>query len=130
MKTNLAKLALIAGLSVAGATTSFAHEDFTEAGSDHWLTHVAETKSQPTEHQLARYGYASSARPDRVVNLDDGSKYLNVTQPETVQITFGGKSVTWTFDTLGTGSFPLSMVIPGAQGIMVYVAENPLYRGA
>ncbi|MBC7859980.1 MAG: CzcE family metal-binding protein [Burkholderiaceae bacterium] len=108
MKINTAQLVLIAGLSVAGATMSYA---------------------QATESELARYGYATSGKPERVVNLDNRAKYLNVTQLETVQLNFGGKSVTWTFDTLGTGSFPLSNVIPGAEGITVYVAKNPLYRG-
>jgi hypothetical protein len=115
MKINLAQLALIAGLSVAGVTTSVARED--------------DAKAQPTASELARYGYPAFNKPDRVVNLDNRTKYLNVAQQETVQLNFGGKSVTWTFDTLGTGSFPLSKVIPGAEGITVYVARNPLYRG-
>ena len=115
MKINFVQVALIAGLSVAGATTSLARED--------------NARAQTTENQLAPYGYATSGKPERVVKLDDHAKYLNVTQLETVQLNFGGKSVTWTFDTLGTGSFPLSKVIPGAEGITVYVAKNPLYRG-
>jgi hypothetical protein len=112
MKINLAHLALIAGLGIAGATTSLALEE-----------------AHATENPRAPYGYAASAKADRVVNLDGHAKYLNVSQLETVQLNFGGKSVTWTFDTLGTGSFPLSKVIPGAEGITVYVAKNPLYRG-
>lgn len=115
MKINFAHLALIAALGIAGATTSFAREDYAMA--------------QATESRLAPYGYAASVKPDRVVNLDDRPKYLNVTQLETVQLNWGGKSVTWTFDTLGTGSFPMSKIIPGVEGITVYVAKNPLYRG-
>ena len=65
----------------------------------------------------------------RVVSIDAGTKYLNVTRLETVQIKVGGKSVTWMFDTLGTASFPLSKVIPGTDGVTVYVAENPAYIG-
>lgn len=113
MKISI-QLALIATLGVADAM-SFARAD--------------DAKAQLTENQLAPYGYAVSAKPDRVVNLDNRAPYLNVTQLETVQLNFGGKSVTWTFDTLGTGSFPLSKVLPGADGITVYVAKNPLYRG-
>ena len=129
MKTNIAKLTLIAGLCVAGTTTAFAHVDYTEAGSNHWIAHVAETKSQSAANQLAPHGYATSGPASRVVNLDSRAKYLNVTRLETVQINFAGKSVTWTFDTLGTGSFPLSKVMPGAEGVMVYIDENPMYRG-
>ena len=129
MKTNIARLTLIAGLSVAGTTTALAHEDYTEAGSNHWIAHVAETKSQPAANQLAPHGYATSGPASRVVNLDSGAKYLNATRLETIQINFAGKSVTWTFDTLGTAPFPLSKIIPGAEGVMVYIDENPMYQG-
>jgi len=30
---------------------------------------------------------------------------------------------------LGTAAFPLSKIMPGADGITVYVAENPSYQG-
>lgn len=61
--------------------------------------------------------------------LTKGAKYLNVTRMETVQINVAGKSVTWTFDTLGTPNFPLSKIIPGVEGITVYVSENPNLLG-
>ena len=130
MKTNIAKLSLFAILSVAGTTMALAHEDNTEAGSNHWISHVAESKSnQHAAYQHAPHGYATSGPVSRVVNIDSGAKYLNVTRLETVQINFAGKSVTWTFDTLGTAAFPLSKVIPGTDGVMVYIAENPMYQG-
>ncbi len=65
----------------------------------------------------------------RVVNIDSGTKYLNVTRLETIRINVGGKSVIWMFDTLGTASFPLAKIIPGTDGVTVYVAENPAYSG-
>jgi hypothetical protein len=40
-----------------------------------------------------------------------------VTRLETVKINVGGKSVVWTFDTLGTAPFPLSKIVSGAEGI-------------
>jgi len=46
-----------------------------------------------------------------------------------VQIDVGGKSITWKFDTFGTAPFPLSRIVPGAEGITVYVAENPANQG-
>lgn len=61
--------------------------------------------------------------------MTDETKYLNVTRLETVEIKVGDKSVTWFFDTLGLQVFPLSKIIPGAENIMVYVAENPAYQG-
>lgn len=82
----------------------------------------------PAANHVAPLGFASgSMPPNRVVNLDKGTTFLNVTQMETVKITVAGKSVTWTFDTLGTPTFPLSKIIPEAEGITVYVAPNPLY---
>jgi hypothetical protein len=87
-------------------------------------------KSAPTANQLASYGYAASRNADREVTLSSGSKYLNVTRLETVKINVGGKSVVWTFDTLGTASIPaLQDRIWSAEGITVYVTENPAYQG-
>ena len=134
MKTHFTKIALIAALSAASATTAFAHTDYSEggyseAGSAHWLSHVAESRSQPTANQLAPYGYVASGVPGRVLNVDSGTKYINVSRLETVKINVGGKSVTWTFDTFGTAPFPLSKIISGAEGVTVYVAENQASRG-
>lgn len=134
MKTHFTKIALIAALSAAGATTAFAHTDYSEggyseAGSAHWLSHVAESRSQPTANQLAPYGYVASGGAGRVLNVDSGTKYINVSRLETVQINVGGKSVVWKFDTFGTAPFPLSKIISGAEGVTVYVAENPASRG-
>lgn len=129
MKTNIAKLALIAALGFAITGTSYAHEDYSEGQSLHWLSHVSESKSQPTAKQVAPYGYTASGTVARVVNIDSGTKYLNVTRLETIQINAGGKSIIWTFDTLGTASFPLSKVIAEGDGVTVYVEENPAYRG-
>lgn len=129
MKTNIAQIILVAALGFAVTGTSYAHEDYSEGGSAHWLSHISETKSQPTANQLAPYGYATSGPAARVVTIDSSTKYLNVTRLETIRIDVGSKSVTWTFDTLGTASFPLAKVIPGAEGVTVYVTENPAYTG-
>src|SRR3990172_5570944 len=93
MKTNIAKLTLIAALGFSVAGTSYAHEDYSEGQSLHWLSHVSESKSQPTTNQLAPYGYATSRAAARVVNIDSGTKYLNVTRLETIRINVGSKSV-------------------------------------
>ena len=109
MKNTSTKLGLIVAVAfAAGTTTAFA--------------------SEPTANQLAPYGYAASGGASRVVNLGGESKSLNVTQLGTVQLNMGGKKIVWTFDTLGTASFPLSKIVPGADQITVYVAKNPLYR--
>lgn len=129
MKTQIAKLSLFAILSIAGTTMALAHENNIDAGTNHWISHIAASKNnQLAANQQDPQGYATSGPVSRVLSIDSGTKYLNVTRLETVQINFEGKSVIWTFDTLGTGSFSLSKIIPGATGVTVYIAENPLYR--
>ncbi len=100
MKTNFTKFTLIASLCVAGATTAYAASD-------------------------SGYGSAAASATARTVNIDSGTKYLNVTRGETVTINAGGKSVTWKFDTRNRGatSFSLSKVIPEAGSVTVYVDE-------
>ncbi len=129
MKTKFSQLALIDAISLAAAGTSYAHGDYSGAVTNHWLSHVSETKSAPTANQLASFGYTATKNADREVTLSSGSKYLNVTRLETIKINVAGKSVVWTFDTLGTAPFPLSKIISGADGITVYVTENPAYQG-
>lgn len=129
MKRNTIGLTLIALLGGIGSTAALAHEDYSEGGTLHWIAHVAEAKSQPTANAQAPFGYAVDGGADRAVDIGPATKYLNVTRLETIRINAGGKSVTWKFDTLGTPSFPLSKVIPGLDGVAVYVAENPSYRG-
>ncbi len=128
MKTKLTTLTLIALLSAAGTTTALAHEDYSEGASLHWLSHLAQA-SQPTANANSPLGYAVTGQVGRVVTIDSGTKYLNVTRGETVQINVAGKSVTWVFDTLGTPSFTLDKIIPGAGNVTVYVDRNPSEQG-
>lgn len=125
MKTNFTKIALLSVLSLAGATAALAEDD---VASRLWLRQVQESKGEPTANQLAPYGYATTGAAAREVSINSGTKYLNVTRLEAVKINVDGKSVTWSFDTLGTNAFPLSKIVSGAEGVTVYVAENPSYR--
>jgi len=130
MKSIITRLALTAALAAtAGSTTALAAAGYSESASARWVSDVMASKGEPTANQLAPYGYPASSAPSRVVNLGSERASLNVTQLETVQINVGGKSITWTFDTLGRTPFPLSKVVPGADAITVYVARNPLYVG-
>jgi hypothetical protein len=130
MSRNLTPLSLVAALALTVSAPTQAHEDYSDAGSLHWSQHVQETKSQPTAQQLAPFGYAASGRPDRVIAIDGTSRYVNVTRLETIEFNIGGKRFAWTFDTFGTPNFPLAKIAPRdvkAEGIQVYVAENPIY---
>jgi hypothetical protein len=129
MKSNVVQTILVVAIGLATAGTSYAHEDYSEGGSLHWISHVAESKSQPTANQVAPYGYVTSSPAARVANVDSNTLYINVTRGEAVQINVAGKSVTWLFDTLGTPTFSLDKIVPGAGNITVYVAPNPSDAG-
>ncbi len=129
MKHQIISLTLAASLFGIVSTAAFAHGNFSEEETMHWLAHVTEAKSQPTANERAPFGYAVDGKADRTVDIGPGTKYLNVTRLETIRINAGGKSVIWKFDTMGTTPFPLSNVIPSLNGITVYVEESPLYRG-
>ena len=87
---------------------AFCRYHFRDYSIDHWLRHVSESQGAPTANQLAPFGYAATKNADREVSLPSGGKYFNVTRLETLKLNVGGKSVVWTFDTLGTAAFPLS----------------------
>ncbi len=127
MKSRLIKFTLLTAGAVI-MTFAFAQETEMQRSSSQDMQQV-QIVSQSLANQRAPYGYASTGTPERVVDLSNGKKYLNVTRLETIQIKKDGNDVTWTFDTLGTPSFSLAKVIPWASGVTVYVEESPLYRG-
>jgi|SRR5471032_518267 len=82
----------------------------------------------------AHYGrHALIANAEREIVIDASTKWINVTNGETVRITKDGKSFTWRFDVLGDEtSFHLSEIAPAdfkVDGVRVFVAANPTYRG-
>ena len=128
MKKSIIATLAVSAISTLGSSAAFAHEDYSERGTLHWLEHVQERVSSPSERELAKYGYAGNATPSRTVTVNADTRYINVTRLETVALNVGDKTVNWTFDTLGTNSFPLSKVVPGADKVTVYLEESPLYR--
>lgn len=128
MNNTLTRIAFASAL-LAAASGAFAHEDYSEGGATHWLEHLQASPSRPSERQLAPYGYAMPSAADRAVVVDKDTRYLNVVQLETVAIRVGDKTVNWMFDAFPRRSFPLSKIIPGVEGVTIYVAENPMYQG-
>lgn len=126
MKIKAATPALLIALVLGSTTAAFAESN---TGVDRWLQGVSRSTSQPSAHSLAPYGYEAPGGATRVLNVSAGTRYINVAQAETVKINVDGKSVNWTFDTLGTHAFPLSKIVPaaGTDKVTVYVAANPLY---
>jgi hypothetical protein len=67
---------------------------------------------------------------DRVIVLDAGMKWVNVTGGETIKFSVGGKSFMWNFDTFTLAPvFDLDQIAPSGlldgRSIKVYVAPDP-----
>jgi hypothetical protein len=75
-------------------------------------------------------GHQVDGGATRIVDLTTPRRAVNVTAGETVEFKLPGHTVVWDFDTLGTPTFALSRIIPGAPAVRVYVAPNPLYSGS
>ena len=123
MTTYIARIALATLFTGTAMAAGLAHAEPTPA-SDPQLA------AAPQAAQLGRQaplGYAVAGGASRTIMVDQKTRYLNVTRLETVTINAGGKSVTWSFDTLDTRSFPLSHILPGADDVTVYVSESPQY---
>ncbi len=75
------------------------------------------------------YGSMANGSASRTIVIDNGTRHVNVERFETVTLRINGQDTNWTFGTLRTGSFPLSEIVPGADGVRVYVRESPLYQG-
>lgn len=130
MNRTLYRVIALSTLLTATTSTAFAHTDDSERGTLHWLDHLQASAAQPSERQLAPYGYETTGAPERTIVIDKDTRYVNVVQLETVAIRTGDKVVNWTFDAYPRRSFPLSRIVPGTDGVTVHVEESPMYRGS
>jgi hypothetical protein len=85
-------------------------------------------------HNAALYGSAAAnSSALRQIAITPDTRWVNVTDGETVEFNLDGRSFSWRFDTLrGEGAFDLSSIAPEGANlgkIKVYVASNPLYNG-
>lgn len=83
----------------------------------------------------ADYGTpASQANATRTITVAPGEKTINVTRGETVTIVVGQQRFSWNVQTYSnTTVFPLAEIAPkemSTDGILVYVASDPLYTGS
>lgn len=69
---------------------------------------------------------------DRDVAVDASTRWVNVTNGQTVRFTVGGQRFTFVFDAWpGMDSIPLSAIAPkgvSVPDVRVYIAPNPLYQ--
>jgi hypothetical protein len=80
---------------------------------------------------LGRLAMSAGAHRDIVVNAD--TRYVNVTNGQTVTFDVSGKRFTFAFDAWPyVDSVPLSTIAPKdvavPSGVRVYIAPNPLYQ--
>lgn len=87
--------------------------------------------SGPTGTSADFGSVVAAASRTRVINLSASTKYVNVTDGETVTFVQGDTSFTWNFSTFSSlNVFKLSRIAPEGmhvEMVTVYVAANPLY---
>jgi Heavy-metal resistance protein CzcE len=74
-----------------------------------------------------------SAGTDRDIAVNADTRYVNVTNGQTVTFEVSGKRFTFAFDAWpNVDSVPLSAIAPSdvmvPSGVRVYIAPNPLYQ--
>ena len=84
---------------------------------------------------VADYGTSVPVSTDaRQITISPQTKWVNVTDGETVKFDVNGKTFAWNVDTFGTDTvFDLAKIAPAdiqVNGVRVYVAPNPLYTGS
>jgi hypothetical protein len=90
----------------------------------------------PRTHGVADYGMVDTgtASASRTVKINPGTRYVNVTDGDTVRFDLGGgQSFTFTFDAWSNiDSVDLATIAPAGVSVpkvRVYIAQNPLYVG-
>jgi hypothetical protein len=73
------------------------------------------------------FGSAAGTGPtQRTIKIDGNTRYVNVTEGDTVTLTDGNQTVSWQFDGVNR-NFPLSKIFPAAdnaQNVKVFVEPN------
>lgn len=83
----------------------------------------------------ADLGYVGEAAPAaRVIEIDAGTRYLNVHNGETVTIRQDGHSFTWHVQAPNNlNAVPLSRIAPqqdAGHDVLVYIAASPQYQNS
>ena len=76
---------------------------------------------------------AANSAATRTVTVKPSTRYINVTDGETVRFAIDGKQFSWHFSSWPSAQqIDLDKLAPKdtlASGVTVYVARNPLYHG-
>ena len=89
--------------------------------------------AMPRQHATLDAGRViMSDTADRDVTVDASTRWVNVTNGQTVRFTVNGAHFTFAFDAWpGTDSIPLPAIAPkgvNVPDVRVYIAPNPLYQ--
>jgi hypothetical protein len=98
------------------------------------LLAAATAQAMPRPRTAADYGtVVTTASAGRVIVIDARTRYVNVTNGETVRFEVDGKRFTFSFDAWrNDDSVDLSTIAPAGvmvPKVRVYIAQNPLYVG-
>jgi hypothetical protein len=90
----------------------------------------------PRSHAADFYGtldIGAAPSAGRTIKIDEHTRYVNVSDGDTVRFEVGGQSFTFTFDAWNSvNSLELSAIAPAGVTVpmvRIYVAQNPLYVG-
>lgn len=83
---------------------------------------------------LASYGMAASGSyADSTIEIGEATRYVNVTNGQTVRFVIGAQSFSYTFNALANvTALQLSEIAPAGLAVpdvRIYLAPNPLYLG-
>jgi len=95
---------------------------------------LASAHAAPPSGSAADFGIQVADNASmRAIAINANTKWVNVTNGETVRFNVNGQSFSWHFDTYhDETSFHLAKIAPAGVmvgDVRVFVAANPLYRG-
>lgn len=126
---NSQKNAAIAGLAALATAASAQSTQAVEKTDWSYLQSRAPAVAQK------RLGTpVSRGENSRVIDIASNTRWINVTQDETIRIRNGSRSFDWQFSTWRASGFALAQIAPPDFGanpdLYVYVAPNPLLNGS
>ena len=90
----------------------------------------------PGAHAMSQAAYGMPAMggyADCTIEIGDSTRYVNVSNGQTVRFVIGAQSFSYTFNALGNvNALQLSEIAPAGLAVpdvRIYLAPNPLYLG-
>jgi len=90
-----------------------------------WFISLSATAQNAPD--LFRGGPANVAQAQRTIVIDPNTRWVNVTQGETIRFVAGGSEFAWRFDGRGSRSFDLQQAAPAGalqRPVMVHITAS------